>query len=54
MLTKDELLKLLRDVESSRVERTVSTSETDKFCEAGHDGQQKFTMKCYNFSGGNV
>ena len=34
MLTKDELMKLLRDVESSRVERTVSTSDTDKFCEA--------------------
>jgi len=34
MLTKEELLKLLRDVESSRVERTVSTSDTDKFCEA--------------------
>ena len=34
MLTNDELLKLLRDVESSRVERTVSTSDTDKFCEA--------------------
>ena len=34
MLTKDELLKLLQDVESSRVERTVSTSDTDRFCEA--------------------
>ena len=34
MLTKDELMKLLRDVESSRVERTVSTSDTDKLCEA--------------------
>ena len=34
MLTKEELLELLRDVESSRVERTVSTSDTDKFCEA--------------------
>ena len=34
MLTKEELLKLLRDVESSRVERTVSTSDTGKFCEA--------------------
>ena len=34
MLTKDEVTKLLRDVESSRVERTVSTSDTDKFCEA--------------------
>jgi len=32
MLTKDELLKLLRDVESSQGERTVSTSDTDKFC----------------------
>lgn len=34
MLTKEELLKLLRDVESSRVERTVSTADSDKFCEA--------------------
>ena len=34
MLTKEELLKLLRDVESSRVERTISTGDTDKLCEA--------------------
>lgn len=34
MLTKDKLLDLLRDIESSRVERTVSTADSDKFCEA--------------------
>lgn len=34
MLSRDELLELLRDVESSRVERTVSTNNMDKFCEA--------------------
>ena len=34
MLTKDELLELIRDIESSRAERTVSVSDTDKFCEA--------------------
>lgn len=34
MLTKDELVGLLSDMESDRVERTISTSKTDKFCEA--------------------
>ena len=34
MLTKEELLELIRDVESSRAERTVSVNDTDKFCEA--------------------
>ena len=34
MLTKDELLELIRDIESSRAERTVSVNDTDKFCEA--------------------
>ena len=34
MLTKNELLELIRDIESSRAERTVSVNDTDKFCEA--------------------
>ncbi len=34
MITKTELLSLLKDKESDRVERTVSTHNTDKFCEA--------------------
>jgi ATP-dependent DNA helicase RecG len=34
MLIKDELLALLSDEESDRVERTTSTTNTDKFCEA--------------------
>ena len=34
MLTKEELLELIRDLESSRAERTVSVNDTDKFCEA--------------------
>ena len=34
MLTKEELLELIRDIESSRAERTVSVNDTDKFCEA--------------------
>ena len=34
MLTKDELLELIRDIESSRAERTVSVNDMDKFCEA--------------------
>lgn len=34
MLSKEELLKMLGEVESDRVERTVSTSNTDKFSEA--------------------
>jgi ATP-dependent DNA helicase RecG len=34
MLTQEELETLLRDLESDRVERTTSTSKTDKFAEA--------------------
>lgn len=34
MLTKEELVELIRDIESSRAERTVSVNDTDKFCEA--------------------
>lgn len=34
MLTKDELIELLSDMESDRVERTISISNTDKFCVA--------------------
>jgi len=34
MLTTDELLVLLKDIESDRVERTTSTSDTDKFSQA--------------------
>ena len=34
MLTKEELLELIQDIESSRAERTVSVNDTDNFCEA--------------------
>lgn len=34
MISKEELQKLLSDIENSRVERTISTSNTDKFGEA--------------------
>lgn len=34
MLTKAQLMELLSDLESDRVERTVSISDTDKFCQA--------------------
>lgn len=34
MISKEELEKLLLDVENSRVERTISTTNTDKFGEA--------------------
>lgn len=34
MITKDEVLDLLKSTESYRVERTVSTGNMDKFCEA--------------------
>lgn len=34
MITKEELLSLLKSTESYRVERTVSTGNMDKFCEA--------------------
>ena len=34
MLTKEELLELIQDIESSRAERTVSVNDMDKFSEA--------------------
>lgn len=34
MISDEELLRLLGDLESDRVERTTSTRDTDKFCEA--------------------
>lgn len=34
MITNDEIRALLNDIESDRVERTTSTTNTDKFCEA--------------------
>ena len=34
MLTVEQLLALMADIESDRVERTISTTDTDKFCEA--------------------
>jgi ATP-dependent DNA helicase RecG len=34
MLSEEELAKLLGNMESDRVERTISTTNTDKFCEA--------------------
>lgn len=34
MISKEELVLLLNDIESARVERTTSTKNTDKFCEA--------------------
>jgi len=34
MISKDELIELLKDIESARVERTISTNNTDKFAEA--------------------
>ncbi len=34
MLTKEHLQALMADIESDRVERTISTTDTDKFCEA--------------------
>ena len=34
MLSEPELLSLMRDIESFRVERTISTTDTDKFREA--------------------
>ena len=34
MLTQDQLLALLSDLESDRVERTISTNNTDKFSQA--------------------
>ncbi len=34
MITPDEVLKLLSDIESDRIERTISTTNTDKFGQA--------------------
>lgn len=34
MLSLDELKELLQDMESDRIERTISTNNTDKFCQA--------------------
>lgn len=34
MISKDEVLTLLNDLENYHVERTVSTDKTDKFCQA--------------------
>ena len=34
MITKDELLDLLKSTETYRVEKTISTTNMDKFCEA--------------------
>ncbi len=34
MIAKEEVLDLLKSTESYRVERTTSTSNMDKFCEA--------------------
>ena len=34
MLTEAQLIELISDLESDRVERTISTTDTDKFCQA--------------------
>jgi ATP-dependent DNA helicase RecG len=34
MITKDKIKSLLRDLEADNVERTISTTDTDKFCKA--------------------
>jgi ATP-dependent DNA helicase RecG len=34
MITREQLIELLADLETDRVERTISTNNTDKFCEA--------------------
>ena len=34
MVTREELKKLLNDIENERVERTISTTNTDKFAQA--------------------
>ncbi len=34
MITEDHLVELLSELESDRIERTISTTNTDKFCEA--------------------
>lgn len=34
MLTEQEIKELLNDIENERVERTISTTNTDKFAQA--------------------
>jgi ATP-dependent DNA helicase RecG len=34
MITKDQIKRLLHDLEADNVERTISTTDTDKFCRA--------------------
>jgi len=34
MLTPNEILQYLSDIESDKIERTISVTNTDKFCEA--------------------
>jgi hypothetical protein len=34
MLSTEKLLELLQDLESDRIEKTISTTDTNKFCEA--------------------
>ena len=34
MLTNNEIKAFIEDIEADNVERTVSTSKTDKFCQA--------------------
>ena len=34
MITKDEIQSLLHSTETYRIERTISTGNMDKFCEA--------------------
>lgn len=34
MISKEELLQLLKSTETYRIEKTVSTGNMDKFCEA--------------------
>ena len=34
MITREELLDLLKSTETYRVEKTISTTNMDKFCEA--------------------
>lgn len=34
MISRDEIISLLKSTETYRVERTVSTGNMDKFCEA--------------------
>ncbi|MDR0430093.1 MAG: hypothetical protein LBH58_06400 [Tannerellaceae bacterium] len=34
MISKDQIKELLEDIENERVERTISTKDTDKFAKA--------------------